>query len=239
MVYSNYTDSRYSQLGFKIRELKQPLKVTPIQQSFLLVQDDSAVLIQPENSTEIHGTQIYKEFWYFKLSFGQMIKNIISTALIILTRFFGVYVEISQQITEEVIPVGAHMIVLGTLRQHTTIPSLVPSHIGSSRNQLLQAVKRRVYISLGVQVVAGALFVCLGTIKYFRYRRAESLKEWHEKKRVLMPENYICVVCRSNPRDAIFHPCNHVCVCQVCNENVQNCPICKRNIEKRIIMHLS
>lgn len=239
LVYSNYTDSRYNQLGFKIRELSEPIKVSSTQQRFLLVQDDSLVLIQPEDSTEIHANQIYSEFGYFQLSLGQVIKNIASTVLILFTRFFGVYVEISQQITEEVIPVNASITALGTLRQYSKLPSLIPSHIALSKTQLLVAAKRTFHISLAVQLVAGTLCACLGTVIYLRRREVDSLKEWYERQRVLMPENYTCAICCDNPRDVIFHPCNHVCVCQVCNQDVESCPICRQEIEKRIIIVLS
>uniref|UniRef100_A0A669EDY8 Leucine rich repeat and sterile alpha motif containing 1 n=1 Tax=Oreochromis niloticus TaxID=8128 RepID=A0A669EDY8_ORENI len=35
----------------------------------------------------------------------------------------------------------------------------------------------------------------------------------------------------------IFLPCGHVCCCQVCNDALQNCPLCRANISQRIRLY--
>jgi hypothetical protein len=47
-----------------------------------------------------------------------------------------------------------------------------------------------------------------------------------------------CNVCMSNPKDAAFIPCGHVCCCLLCAEKIirgtRKCPICRTHI---ISMH--
>ncbi|XP_034565480.1 E3 ubiquitin-protein ligase LRSAM1 isoform X2 [Notolabrus celidotus] len=48
------------------------------------------------------------------------------------------------------------------------------------------------------------------------------------------PGSSECVVCMETGSQIIFLPCGHVCCCQVCNDALQNCPLCRSNISQRI-----
>ena len=49
----------------------------------------------------------------------------------------------------------------------------------------------------------------------------------------------ICVICQVNPRNVLFRPCKHLCVCNECDQFMKNsnsisttfCPICRTIIE--------
>lgn len=46
----------------------------------------------------------------------------------------------------------------------------------------------------------------------------------------------LCLVCQQNPKEIMFQPCNHLCVCSSCDEqyNFTVCPRCKHQIDNRI-----
>lgn len=49
----------------------------------------------------------------------------------------------------------------------------------------------------------------------------------------------LCVVCQSNDRDVVLHPCKHCCVCQGCVEKLRQCPMCRANITSTSPIYLS
>lgn len=51
------------------------------------------------------------------------------------------------------------------------------------------------------------------------------------------PGSSECVVCMETGSQVIFLPCGHVCCCQVCNDALQNCPLCRANISQRIRLY--
>ncbi|KAM6976245.1 E3 ubiquitin-protein ligase LRSAM1 [Tautogolabrus adspersus] len=53
------------------------------------------------------------------------------------------------------------------------------------------------------------------------------------------PGSSECVVCMETRSQVIFLPCGHVCCCQVCNDALQNCPLCRGNISQRIRLYQS
>jgi pSer/pThr/pTyr-binding forkhead associated (FHA) protein len=57
------------------------------------------------------------------------------------------------------------------------------------------------------------------------------IKELNQKVQRLQKEKE-CAVCFVEDRDILCEPCNHVSVCSVCVIQLQNCPICRGQIEK-------
>lgn len=51
------------------------------------------------------------------------------------------------------------------------------------------------------------------------------------------PGSSECVVCMETGAQVIFLPCGHVCCCQVCNDALQNCPLCRSSISQRIRLY--
>ena len=48
-----------------------------------------------------------------------------------------------------------------------------------------------------------------------------------------------CIVCYTNEISIIFKPCNHLCICEKCNEKVNSCPMCRKLISSRLKVKLS
>jgi hypothetical protein len=40
-----------------------------------------------------------------------------------------------------------------------------------------------------------------------------------------------CVICMDLAEQIMLMPCNHVCICEKCNNNITKCPICKTDVK--------
>lgn len=53
-----------------------------------------------------------------------------------------------------------------------------------------------------------------------------------------LPDVLLCCVCQTDPRNVLFRPCNHLCTCQSCADELksrqQPCPFCRGVIESSI-----
>lgn len=67
----------------------------------------------------------------------------------------------------------------------------------------------------------------------------KSLEESRKERRQLvrekdLPENQLCVVCRTNPREIVLIPCGHFCLCEDCSTDIDsNCPLCREFIRQK------
>ena len=83
--------------------------------------------------------------------------------------------------------------------------------------------------------------------------QAEKLKlEKELEKRLIQPQNgnkedlemaTLCSVCLDHPREILFRPCNHFCVCKKCRDILKTgnnkCPICMRKISSDLKVYFS
>jgi len=51
-----------------------------------------------------------------------------------------------------------------------------------------------------------------------------------------LEEEKLCVICRESPKEVLFMPCRHLCVCKDCGyrEELERCPLCREAIAERI-----
>jgi hypothetical protein len=47
-------------------------------------------------------------------------------------------------------------------------------------------------------------------------------------------EHYLCKICFDNPREILYFPCLHLAVCKSCDNNLDECPICRQPIETQL-----
>ena len=52
-------------------------------------------------------------------------------------------------------------------------------------------------------------------------------------------EGNMCQICYSEEIDALFYDCGHVCACHSCAKQVDQCPICRRNVRHVVRMYRS
>ena len=46
-----------------------------------------------------------------------------------------------------------------------------------------------------------------------------------------------CVICLSEPRRALLEPCLHLALCVGCKDLVNECPVCRQPIERRVVVY--
>jgi len=47
-------------------------------------------------------------------------------------------------------------------------------------------------------------------------------------------EIYLCKICFDNPREILYLPCLHLAVCKSCDNNLDECPICRQPIDSQL-----
>jgi len=52
-----------------------------------------------------------------------------------------------------------------------------------------------------------------------------------------LTEHYLCVVCKSIPKDIAFLPCSHFSCCDTCSKQLNTCPICRQPIQTKLKLH--
>lgn len=65
---------------------------------------------------------------------------------------------------------------------------------------------------------------CLFGKKLPEKRKIELLQKELEAER----DKHACIICCDKPRNILFHPCRHLCVCDNCSSNLDSCPVCRR-----------
>ena len=50
-------------------------------------------------------------------------------------------------------------------------------------------------------------------------------------------ENEECCICMDKRRSIVFLPCGHVCVCNTCAKDLIQCPLCRVQIQQKIIIY--
>jgi hypothetical protein len=48
------------------------------------------------------------------------------------------------------------------------------------------------------------------------------------------PDALLCLICLNAPKQVVFSPCCHLCVCDGCAPALMHCPICQTSVQKRI-----
>ncbi len=64
-------------------------------------------------------------------------------------------------------------------------------------------------------------------------------EEIHVVPNVQMAPNGVeCKVCLSTPAKVAFVPCGHVCCCEGCARQLNECPLCRAAIQRRMTVYL-
>ena len=50
--------------------------------------------------------------------------------------------------------------------------------------------------------------------------------------------NIKCVICLEKDKCMLLMPCKHVCCCEQCVENINQCPLCRNNIQSKMKIYL-
>ena len=50
--------------------------------------------------------------------------------------------------------------------------------------------------------------------------------------------NIKCVICLENYKCMLLMPCKHVCCCEQCSKDINQCPLCRKNIESKTKIYL-
>ena len=68
-------------------------------------------------------------------------------------------------------------------------------------------------------------------VELLRTRRAKEELE-------MAADEQLCCVCMDRPKMVMFEPCRHVSVCKQCAPRISQCPLCKTDAARKVVVYL-
>ena len=150
------------------------------------------------------------------------------------------------QYVERMLPVNTILTAVGTVKLSETSfiiepPSSSPYILSrQTLPEVLQDLKDATWTPKVAMVIFGS--ISLSVIGYMGWKQLSRWKEKRRRERLVeemerMRENGgsqsdSCVVCLDHPRGVVLIPCGHVCMCILCADNMDTCPVCRGQIEQ-------
>jgi len=151
------------------------------------------------------------------------------------------------QYLEKLLPVETILTAIGTVKRSEGELSIAPPENGlpylisrQSLTEVLQDLKGGTLNPKICMVIFGAIsFTAISYMAYSKYqkylarkKREALIREMESMRDANGDSTESCVVCLDNPRGTVLIPCGHVCVCLLCSEQVDTCPVCRQEIEQ-------
>eukprot|EP00116_Pleurobrachia_bachei_P007511 sb/3467773/ len=150
------------------------------------------------------------------------------------------------QYVERMLPVNTILTAVGTVKlsdnSFVIEPPTSSPYILSRQTlpEVLQDLKDATWTPKVAMVIFGG--ISLSVLGYMGWKQLCRWKEKRRRERLVeemerMRENggsqsECCVVCLDNPRGVVLIPCGHVCMCILCADNMDTCPVCRGQIEQ-------
>uniref|UniRef100_T1GZS9 RING-type domain-containing protein n=1 Tax=Megaselia scalaris TaxID=36166 RepID=T1GZS9_MEGSC len=111
---------------------------------------------------------------------------------------------------------------------------------------------RRQIIRFGVGLIYKSFRMLLSIPRYLRFPQRNRRPQQSpirlrprpplpiSPKKTALDVSAICVICQDQPKCVVLLPCKHLCLCKDCNDNYFNgfCPLCRTNIQKKLIVFI-
>ena len=156
------------------------------------------------------------------------------------------------QTIEEMLPVSTTLTGIGEITLNEDGISIGPPKAGLTYylSQLtLDAIIRQLQSGKRVWKILSSIFACVGGILflvslYFHYKRQHERREEENLFRMMEEHGVVgddgevrqeaCVICMDRPRNVVILECGHICCCLNCARQVNNCPVCRRQIYRLV-----
>ncbi|KAH3724440.1 hypothetical protein DPMN_050257 [Dreissena polymorpha] len=53
----------------------------------------------------------------------------------------------------------------------------------------------------------------------------------------VMRHRIVCTICNKRDRRVVFIPCGHLLTCEVCGQETDTCPACRREVNSRVVVN--
>ncbi|KAH3853424.1 hypothetical protein DPMN_095947 [Dreissena polymorpha] len=53
----------------------------------------------------------------------------------------------------------------------------------------------------------------------------------------VMRHRIVCTICNTRERRVVFLPCGHLLTCEVCGQETDTCPACRRGVNSRVVVN--
>ena len=138
---------------------------------------------------------------------------------------------------EEVFPVGVSACVAGWYVASASKPTFAANIVAFNKQSILSNYKWPFIILSICQLISGGIAVYTYTHLQKLQRQKDAQQRVYEGQSVQAGRE--CKICLTNPCDVIFQPCQHMCCCKICAQQVATCPMCRANVEARTEVFIS
>ena len=158
------------------------------------------------------------------------------------------------QYLEKMLPVDTILTAIGSVKQTESQLSVGPPSNGlpyllsrQSLSEIMQDLKEKTFYPRVFMVVFGLVSVSALSVmawkKWCQYKdqkkREAILREMEAMRDTTNTSPETCVVCLDNPRGTVLLPCGHVCVCLLCSDMIDLCPVCRTDIERVVRTYMA
>jgi len=72
-----------------------------------------------------------------------------------------------------------------------------------------------------------------------KHAKTKTLAQWKDEllEDEDVDESQLCSICAGSKICVVFIPCGHMCTCENCSTKIEVCPICRKGISKKQIVH--
>lgn len=114
-----------------------------------------------------------------------------------------------------------------------------PLFLGRTKGEIVAAVAKRKNIWKFLALVTGGLLAAAQLYKLYKNWKIKNAFEGREiSAENALPEDYLCCICMTEPKNVILLPCNHFIVCKACFEKLESpqCPKCRADIQEYMLV---
>lgn len=95
--------------------------------------------------------------------------------------------------------------------------------------KLLRCNRAQTFFFL-VFLISTLVFALRLLARFRKYRQQVEQGKQRERNKLFI-DKLPCVICQDQFRNVILQPCNHLCVCEICFQKLENkCPVCKAQV---------
>ncbi|KAH3724339.1 hypothetical protein DPMN_050155 [Dreissena polymorpha] len=57
------------------------------------------------------------------------------------------------------------------------------------------------------------------------------------QENAVMRHRIVCTICGTRDRRVVFLPCGHLLACELCGQETDTCPACRRGVNSRVVVN--
>lgn len=116
---------------------------------------------------------------------------------------------------------------------------ILPQFLGRTRVEILSYLKTKTNALKWLLITTGAALLVLGLPKLRKFIQNYSTQKTELLPETTLPDDYLCCICMTNPKNVILNPCHHFIMCRRCLDSLDTarCPKCRVEFEDYLVVY--